>query len=150
MALGRSISGLVILAITLSGCSGELPFYDLQDAGSGTSPVGPKLATLIANLKCELYGAANDKDRLPYYEDDLSLTPRNVDSDPKPDRIFSLLNIFQEIEFVGESQFELDVTSTVSANPSVDFINPYTTATNFTLAVGGQLSDAGHRYIWQY
>jgi hypothetical protein len=160
----RSVSQRIAVSAALAwltSCSGELPFYDLgypPNSGIVVS-VGPKVASLMANLKCELYAAVNDTTELTYYQDDPALgihpLPAHGD-DPvtlrNDRRNFTMQNIFSEIEYVGEALFQLDVTSTEAANPSAGFITPYhsAAANNLTLSVGAQWSEAGHRFIYQY
>jgi hypothetical protein len=145
----------LIVGASVAACS--VPPYDLTVNGPPTAPAGPKIAALLANLKCELYVAANDQHVIPRYYDDPSIKVHYDDPtipghsrDPNPDRWFTLRNLFQEIEFVGEAQFQLDVTSTPSGAISTNFINPYTASSNLTLAVAGSLSDAAHRNLGIY
>jgi hypothetical protein len=69
------------------------------------------------------------------------------------ERQFTMKNILGEIEFAGEALYTLDVTDTGSINPSATFsrfINPAAgqiPATSVVLSVGGQYSEAAHRYI---
>jgi hypothetical protein len=110
-------------------------------------------------MKCELWQAANSRDPLPYYTDDPVPRPKNEsdfrDPPPKPDedRRFHLLNIFQEIEYVAEAQFTLDVTDTGGVNPSIgisEYNNVATSffpATGFLMSVNGTYSDSAHQYI---
>ena len=67
-----------------------------------------------------------------------------------PERWFTLENLSEEIEFVGEAQYQLDVTSTPSLNASTNFIRPYAGSASLTLAVNGSLSEAAHRNLVIY
>jgi hypothetical protein len=134
-----------------------LPPYDLTADGPSYAPTVRKVAAILANFKCELHAAAtNDKDVIPRYYDTPSLTthyddPQSPDYGKRvQDRRFTLNNLFEEIEYVGEAQFQIDVMATAGASPSFSFINPYSAATNQTWTVGANLSEEGHRYIYLY
>jgi hypothetical protein len=136
-----------------AGCSG-LPSFTLGPSTVPSAPVGPKVAALIANFKCELLQAANSDKELPYYDDLPSLRPRNRDYHNVPeDRLFNLRNIFKEIEYVGVVTFTLDVTNNPGFNPSDSFTQIFSApigllpATTTLLSVGGQLSQAAKREI---
>jgi hypothetical protein len=122
----------------------------LTDQRLPVAPVGPTVAALMANIKCELYKAANDNTPLPYLNDTPDLTYRRFwrDEDPTYYRSFTLRNYFSEIEYVAVFELSLEVVHTTGANPSLNFITPYTAAmTNFTLAVGGQVNETADRTI---
>ena len=143
-------AALMLASQLLSACT-SIPAFLLNGDGTADAPAGPKVAALIANLKCELWDAAQSKNLLPYYTDDPHLQIKN--HDPTGDRAFTLNNIFQEIEYVGEATFTLDVTDTGGFNPSAA-ISEYIhgpkglfPATGVVLSVGGQLSEAAHRQI---
>lgn len=145
-----------VVALSVSSCS-SVPSFDLTANGPPFAPAGPKVASLVANLKCELFEAANSQQMLPRYFDDPSLqqhydqsVPGQEGRYPDPKRLFTLKNLFEEIEYVGEAQFELDVQQTAGIAPSANFIHPYTAATNLTLSVGGNLSEQAHRYTYLY
>jgi hypothetical protein len=145
--------GMALTLSLLSGCG--LPAFSwFGDSSLPIAPSGPSVAALLANIKCELYDAANDNTTLPYYDDVPGLPPHVPASGPLPDdpeRNFNLTNLFQEIEFVAELKLTLDVTDSGAVNPSANFIKPYVAAgTNLTLAVGGQAYDSGHRTIDLY
>lgn len=160
--MAKSIFGVfVFVAMTaLGGCSNLPPFVVGSGDGKGP-PAGPKVGELTANLKCELWDAANSMDELPYYEDSPTLTTHQIDTDHHPgflkatpdDRKFTLKNLFQEIDYVADVEWTLDVTDTGAFNPSVTLTKPFNVAvgslpaTSGVLSVGGTLSEAGHRYI---
>ena len=145
-----TIAGVAVAAQVLSGCM-TIPPLVLNGRQGEVAPAGPKAASLVANLKCELWDAANSTQPLPFYYDQLPLKART--QDPALDREFTLKNLFQEIEYVGEATFTLDVTGTGAVTPSNTFSQYYRPgagvipATGATLAVGGQVSDAAHRFI---
>jgi hypothetical protein len=131
----------------LGGC-GLPPLVLWEDSSLPVAPSGPPVAALVANIKCELWEAANDTSELPYYRDvpDLRLHP--VSEHPSPDRAFNLRNLFIEIEYVADYKLTLQVTDTGALNPSANFIKNLPAAgTNLTLAVGGQVSEQADRFI---
>lgn len=148
----RSLS-VVVAALGLAGC-GLAPF-DLTAGGPASAPAGPNVAALLANLKCELFEAANnDTDIIPRYFDDPSLpkhydpnVPGQEDKTVVPERSFTLKHLFEEIEYVGEAEFDLDVTSTPSISATTSFIDPYLKTASVALAVNGSWSDAAERKI---
>ena len=73
----------IIAVVALSGCS-SVPPYDLLASGPPSAPSGPKVAALLANLKCELWVAVHNEEEIPRYIDDPSL-PVRYDR-PSPDR----------------------------------------------------------------
>ena len=160
----RIISAACVCAI--GGCAG-LPTYDLTGDSSRVAPAGPKVASLVANLKCELWQAVNSTQVLPRYADSPRLHTINstgsvVDSDARepvvtgPEREFTLKNYFDEIEYVADAAWTLDVTFASSFNPSLNgnkyFRGPEGVfpATGALLSVGGAVSDSGHRFVTIY
>ncbi len=140
------LGGSLALALFVL-CECSVPPFVLFADHSVVAPAGPKVAALMANLKCELWEAAHSDEILPYYRDDPSLEEK-IDDPKDPHRLFTLHNLFEEIDYVAAAQFTLDVIGSSAANPSVNFIHPYLTPmTNVTLAVSGQLSDTAHRYV---
>jgi hypothetical protein len=100
-------------------------------------------------VKCELWEAANSTEPLPYYEDIPALTVREFPQDPE--RNFNLKNLFTEVEYIADYKLTLQVTDTGAVNPSANFIKNYAAPmTNLALAVGGQISDQGDRFIDLY
>jgi hypothetical protein len=150
----------------LGGCS-WLPAYVL--GGSGQVPAGPKVASLIANMKCSLWHAANSDEILPWYNNNPALldgpnATRNRiktkeadkdDTDPlERGRAFTLHNMLQEIEYVGEATLTLEVTNTGAFNPSFGATKYYSgtiegdiNPTMASLAVAGTYSDAADRFV---
>lgn len=118
---------------------------------SDAAPAGPKVASLIANLKCELWLAANSKKILPFYKDDLSLETKNHLTDV--DHSYALKNIFAEIEYVAQATLTLDVVDVGAFNPLAVLTKPMAPqmgvypATSQVLSVGGTVSESPHRYI---
>jgi hypothetical protein len=158
--LRRVLAGTSVLAVLLAtGCAGVQPLVLPWNAGpSAAAPAGPKVATLMANLKCELYRAVNSQEPLTAYQDaqSLALRPSSVDPHLSSDRQFTLQNIFKQIEYVADAYFTLDVTGTSGINPTASFTQPYRSAlgvlpaTSAVLSVGGTLSESSHRYIQLY
>jgi hypothetical protein len=142
--------GMALALTFLSGCG--LPTLSMfADSSVPIAPSGPSVAALIANIKCELWEAANDTTQLPYYDEVPSLpphVPKDGSLEDDPERNFTLRNLFEEIEFIAELKLTLDVTDSGAVNPSANFIKPYAAAgTNVVLAVGGQAYDSAHRNI---
>lgn len=140
---------LLASILGMAGCS-NVPAFDLTAIGPSYAPSGPKIAALMANLKCELYQAANDDTHvLPRYFDDPGLARRDGSNGQTDitDRSFTLKNLFQEIEYVGEAQFQLDATSTVGSSPSAKFASLGAISTPLTLSVDGSLSEGAHRLL---
>ena len=166
MTSGASRFVAVMTLLMSVGCTTAPPLV-LLGSGPKIAPAGPKVASLMANLKCELWDAANSTDPLPYYEDGPTLTQHKDDTtrgplqlreaefpvSPNDPRTFNLRNLFQEIEYVGDVQLTLDVTGGSSFNPSMTASKYYRAmmgvlpATGMILSVGGQLGDTGHRNI---
>ncbi|MEW6438655.1 MAG: hypothetical protein AB1508_15965 [Pseudomonadota bacterium] len=131
----------------LAAC--DLPPLALNENRSvPIAPSGPPVAALIANIKCELWRAANDPEKVPYYNDFPELTPHRTKDHPDRDLSFSLAELFTEVEYVADFKLTLQVTDTGALNPSVNFIKNLPTAGSLlTLAVGGQLSGQADRFI---
>jgi hypothetical protein len=146
--LGRAS---VIASISLSACTG-LPPLMLGGDPSAVAPHGPQVAALVAHLKCEMSDAVNSTEKLPFYADVPALTSKN-NSAADSARQFTLQNLFKEIQYIAEATWTLDVTQTGAATPSASFFRYYRAAagvlppTNAVLSVGGQLSEAAHRYL---
>jgi hypothetical protein len=133
-----------------------VPSFDIWGDNSKVAPAGPKVASLMVNLKCELRNAANSDEPLTKYYDE-----RQSDGSPKmddrivndPDRAYNLKNILSEIEYVADAQLTLDVTGGAGFTPGITFTKPYhgavglLPATGAALSVGGQLSDSAHRNV---
>jgi hypothetical protein len=135
------------LACALTGC-GLPPLVLWEDPSLAVAPSRPSVAALVANIKCELWEAANDTSELPYYLDLPGLPLHRPSQHPSPDRLFNLKNLFVEIEYVADYKLTLQVTDTGALNPSANFIKNLPAAgTNLTLAVGGQLSEQADRSI---
>jgi hypothetical protein len=146
MAAIRGVMACV-LACALTGC-GLPPLVLWEDPSLAVAPSGPSVAALVANIKCELWEAANDTSELPYYLDLPGLPLHRPSQHPSPDRVFNLKNLFVEIEYVADYKLTLQVTDTGALNPSANFIKNLPAAgTNLTLAVGGQLSEQADRSI---
>ena len=138
---------LCVLAFILTGCSAP-GLVLFEDPSLAVAPSGPTVAALVANLKCELWEAANDTQKLPYYLDLPELPLHPPMQHPSEDREFNLKNLFVEIEYVGDIKLTLQITDTGALNPSANFVQPLAAAsTNLTLAVGGQASAQGDRFI---
>jgi len=148
MQIPYRISAIAVAFSCLTGCT--LPNFVSAPDNKNIAPSGPKVADLIANLKCEMWEAAHDENVLPYYEDTPSLTVRDFSKAP-PDRQFTLENLFREIDFVAEAQFTLDVTGAAAFNPSIGYVMPTKQSSfNLTLSIGAQLSDTAHRNLILY
>lgn len=167
----RLATQMCVVATSLAGCT-TIPAYVVNPASSaikgsdqvvsGAAPAGPKVAALVANLKCSLWKAATSEKTLPYYVDDVDnlITKNKVSDRPAeqtdkhdPSRVFNLRNIFGEIEYVASVAFTLDVVDTSAFNPAAVITRPLQAAsgllpaTSEFLAVGGVLSEAPHRFL---
>jgi hypothetical protein len=130
--------GLLSVAFAVGSC-GLPPLMLDQDSSRSVAPSGPSVAAVLANIKCELWQAANDENELPYYLDAQGLPPHPPSRHPSPGREFTLKNLFEEIEYVAELKLTLETLDSGAVNPSVNFIQPLAVAaTNLTTAVGAQ------------
>jgi len=136
---------VISIAALLSSCA-EFSFFT-NDIGSAGSSAGPTVAAFMAHVKHELWCAANSQATLQHFEDTISSTNENTG---KKSDTFTLKDLFSQIRYAASIQFQLDVTKTMSANPSAQYIDPTSAATNFTLGVSGQLSDADHSNLTTY
>ncbi|MFT4434159.1 hypothetical protein ACMX25_12300 [Caballeronia sp. 15715] len=165
----RKTAGLALAtAVSFSGCTTIPAFVVRPDAAqikgsdktvSAAAPAGPKVAALVANLKCGLWKAATSRKTLPYYVDDIDhLRTQNAVSDIgltklNDGQVYNLRNIFGEIEYVAAVQFTLDVIDTSAFNPAAILSRPLQAtsgllpATSELLAVGSVLSEAPHRFV---
>jgi hypothetical protein len=139
-----------LLAAGLGGCS-LAPSLVLPGSGHENAPAGPKVASIMSHLKCELYEATNSTAELPRYQDVQGLVPRV----PKPDdgdrQPFSIRAIFSQIEYVAEAQLSLEVTETAGIAPSVNFVQPLSApATNFTVLASAGYSEAARKKLDLY
>jgi len=140
----------VIAILCLAGC-GLPPLLFEQYTTDVNSPSGPDVASLLANIKCELWEAANDATELPYYPDTIDGIEHPRPPADDPSRRFNLRNLFEEIEYIAEIKLTLDVQDNGAFNPSANYIKPLAVpTTTFTLAVGGQLGEQAHRNINLY
>lgn len=143
--------GAVGSGLLLCACSSIPPFVLNGDNGQA-APAGPKVATLMGNIKCELWRAAHSAQELPFYTNDPIPRQRNA-INPGADRILNIKNMLQQIEYVGEATLTLDVTDAGAFNPSIG-ISEYNSvpvgffpATGFLMSVAGTYSDTAHRFI---
>ena len=142
---------MVCASIALFSSCGLPPLVLLEDNSVPIAPSGPSVAAVLANIKCELWQAANDESELPYYLDLPGLPYHRPSQHPAPDREFTLKNLFSEIEFVSELKLTLEVTDSGALNPSANFIHPLVPSTNnLTLAVGGQAYSSSDRIFDLY
>jgi hypothetical protein len=133
------------------GCCGLPPLTLTEDQPLQIAPSGPSVAAVLANIKCELWEAANDEQELPYYEDAVGLPMHPPSRHPSPKRAFTLKNLFSEIEYIAELKLTLETTDSGALNPSVNIIQPLKVAnTNFTTAIGGQVFSSNDRIFDLY
>ncbi|MBB3464547.1 hypothetical protein [Rhizobium sp. BK377] len=132
-----------ITATSLAGCNTIPPFeLGMSDKTYGTPIV--RIASIMANLKCELWNAANDKSPLPQFENDISLKLERHPQ-PTPEREFNLRNIFAAIEYVGEIELMIDAEQTAGSNPSLSFPGLGSGSHPLTIGVDSGVSEKGHR-----
>lgn len=138
-------------SIFLTGACGLPPLDLIEDPSVKIAPSGPPVAAILANIKCELWQAANDTNELPYYLDVPGLPLHPPSQHPSPDRTFNLRNLFSEIEYVAELKLTLETTDSGALNPSVNFIQPLSVVnTNLTTAIGGQVYNSTDRIFDLY
>lgn len=138
-------------AVIFVGSCGLPPLMLNEDPTVKIAPSGPSVAAVLANIKCELWQAANDEHELPYYQDVVGLPYHRQSEHPSPERLFTLKNLFAEIEYVAELKLALQTTDSGALNPSVNVVQPLTVAsTNITTAVGGQFFDSADRIFDLY
>lgn len=137
----KNVSVATLMA-ALTGCS-SVPAFDLaSNEKSYGSPI-IRVASIMANLKCELYEAANDQEEMPQFRNDVDL--RQFDRDPaEPDRKFNLQNMFSAISYVGEVELTIDAVQTAGTSPSLSF--PGLGANDkLTVGIDGSINTKGHR-----
>lgn len=71
----------IVVGVTLGGCTGN-PDFDLTAKSSEYGSAVFRIASIMANVKCELWDAANSERRLPSFRNDTDLRPRH---DTPPD-----------------------------------------------------------------
>ncbi|MBY3187929.1 hypothetical protein [Rhizobium laguerreae] len=133
----------VLAATTLASCSG-VPPYDLASSDKTYGAPVIRVASIMANLKCELWAAANDQTELPQFENDTTLALEQHEV-PANNRRFTLQNIFGAIEYVGEVELTIDATNTAGANPSLSFPGLGSAAHPLSIGLDAGLSEKGHR-----
>lgn len=139
----KNIVYSAIAAASLVGCT-SVPAFDLAaDNKSYGSPI-VRIASIMANLKCELHQAANDQTEMPQFMNDtsLKLATRGI---PTRERRFTLKNIFSAIAYVGEVELTIDATHTNGSNPSLKFPGLGTGTSPLTIGVSAAVSEKGHR-----
>jgi len=133
----------VFTTILLTGCNAVPPFDLATSDKTYGSPVF-RIASIMANLKCELYYAANDMTELPEFRNDTTLQLKTREP-PSFDRRFTLKNMFSAIEYVGEVELTIDATQTTGASPSVSFPGLGSSAHPWSIGVDAGVSEKGHR-----
>lgn len=139
----RNIIISAMAATSLTACN-SVPAFDLAKSDRTYGNPIVRIASTMANLKCELYNAANDETELPQYKNDPSLE-LETHQRPSPDRRFTLKNIFSAVEYVGEVELTLDATQTTGSNPSLSFPGLGADVHPLTIDVNGEISEKGHR-----
>jgi len=143
--LPRALANLIAL-ISIFACCGCVPSFELfGGSGPANIPSGPKISDLLDNVACELAEAAQSEAPIPVRAPDRAFAGNPLN---EPQETFSLRDELDAIRYAAVATYTLDVTNLQAISPSVNFINPLATAmTNFTLSVGGQLSEQEHRNI---
>ncbi|WP_063476020.1 hypothetical protein [Rhizobium anhuiense] len=134
---------LLLGTTTLASCS-SVPEFDLATSEKTYGSPIIRVASIMANLKCELYAAANDDKELPQFENDTALALERHEI-PVESRKFTLRNIFKAIEYVGEVELTIDATQTSGMSPSLSFPGLGSAAHPLSIGVDGALSEKGHR-----
>lgn len=140
--MGNLMTSIIAVGV-LSSCTSVPPFDLATSERTYGSPV-IKIASIMANIKCELFTAANDDKPLPLYINDRPLLEKKL-PDPEPDRKFNLKNIFSAIEYVGELELTIDATHTEGLSPSLSLPGLGSDKNPLTIGVDGGISEIGHR-----
>lgn len=136
--------GYLILAGTvLSGCT-NVPAFDLTPTDTAYGSPIVRVASIMANLKCELHEAANSREPMPQFLNDPSLKPADRTTDDET-RKFTMKNIFGAIAYVGEVELTIDATQTTGSNPSLSFPSLGSKAHPLEFGVNAEVSQKGHR-----
>ncbi|MBO0132289.1 hypothetical protein [Agrobacterium burrii] len=137
-------SGYLIVAGTmLSGCT-NVPAFDLTPTEKAYGSPIVRVASIMANLKCELWDAANSHEEMPQFLNDPSLRLADRVTDDES-RKFTMKNIFGAIAYVGEVELTIDATQTTGSNPSLSFPGLGSSAHPFEIGVNAEVSQKGHR-----
>lgn len=144
----KRIAVLSALAFALSGCVGN-PDFDLRVKDSEYGSAVFRVASIMANVKCELWEAANSVQELPSFRNDTDLKPRDSDR-PEPGREFNLQNIFSAVAYVGEMSITLDATEKAGTTPSANFFGWGSEAHPLSVTAEASLSEVGHRESTTY
>ncbi|MGX9992611.1 hypothetical protein ACS4RR_026350 (plasmid) [Rhizobium sp. Z1P35] len=134
---------IMATAGVVAGCTAAPPF-DLAVSDRLYGAPIMRIASTMANLKCELWTAANDKDPMPQFETDIPLKKEDH-KPPEPWRVFNLQNIFRAIEYVGEVQLMVDAEQTTGSSPSLSFPGLGSAAHPLTIGLDASVSEKGHR-----
>ncbi len=139
---------LSAISLTLSGCVGN-PDFDLRVKDSEYGSAVFRIASIMANVKCELWEAANSEQELPSFHNDTDLRRRETEQ-AEPDRVFNLKNIFSTIAYVGEMSITLDATERSGVSPSAHFFGWGSDARPLSVDAEASLSGVGHRESTTY
>ncbi|WP_158704438.1 hypothetical protein [Rhizobium sp. NXC24] len=106
-----------------------------------------RLASIIANFKCELFQATNSSRSLPLYYN----TPKySGESQLRPlqtkneEQEFTLKNIFSAIEYIGGVSVTMDATNTVGSSAKADFSKWGAAKYPLSLNLDASISEASH------
>lgn len=129
--------------LLVGGCASPPPF-DLSASDKTYGAPIMRIASIMANLKCELWAAANDRQPMPQFENEIPLR-LEAHKPPEPGRVFNLQNIFRAIEYVGEVQLMVDAEQTTGASPSLSFPDLGSAAHPLKIVLDASVSEKGHR-----
>ncbi|MGX6998845.1 hypothetical protein [Caballeronia sp. KNU42] len=111
---------------------------------------GPTVADLVKHIQCEVAKAvdqtANSKLQIASSGVSTSDGSQSIDKTA----VMTLGDYFKKHGYVGQVSLTVDVIDTQAINPSLSFINPITSATNFTMSFAGQYSQTRHRSFNYY
>ncbi|MGO8151213.1 hypothetical protein AB9F36_15515 [Rhizobium leguminosarum] len=106
-----------------------------------------RIATIIANFKCELFEAVNSEKPIPLLYNSPALQGRipvrSFDRSAK-DAEFNLRNIFSAIQYIGGVSLTLDATNTLGTNPAANFFKLGSAKYPLSIDLSGSISEASH------
>ncbi|PDT46673.1 hypothetical protein CO661_17375 [Sinorhizobium fredii] len=139
---------MAALGLSLTSCAGN-PELDLTAKHSEYGSTVFRVASIMANVKCELWDAANSRKELPSFENDTDLPLRDLNK-PEPGREFNLRNIFSAVAYVGEMSITLDATERTGTSPSTNFFGSGSQAHPLSVSADASINSAGHRESTTY
>jgi hypothetical protein len=138
---------ILIPCAFLTACGVTPEFYSGGSDQTSESETQVRIASIIANFKCELFEAVNNEKPIPLFYDTpaysgkIPVRPLRHD---KPELEFTLKNIFSAIEYVGGVSLTLDATNTLGSNPMAKFSKWGAAKYPLSLNLNASISEASH------